>query len=79
MMLAGAADVEAGADAPGAVQLSLLKKIFMDRKVVASRSGSVNFASGGNTNGKVLNLAARHKDGQWVMAYLASKAFFPSI
>jgi hypothetical protein len=34
------------------------------------------FASGGNTNGQVLNLAARHKDGRWVMAYLGSKASF---
>ncbi len=34
------------------------------------------FASGGNTNGQVLNLAARHKDGQWIMAYLGSKAAF---
>jgi hypothetical protein len=33
-------------------------------------------ASGGNTKGRVLNLAARHKDGQWVMVYLGSKASF---
>jgi len=34
------------------------------------------FASGGNTNRQVLNLAARHRDGQWIMAYLGSKATF---
>ena len=34
------------------------------------------FASGGNTNGQVLNLAARHKDGQWMMVYLGGKASF---
>jgi hypothetical protein len=34
------------------------------------------FASGGNTNGQVLNLAARHKDRRWIMTYLASKASF---
>jgi hypothetical protein len=34
------------------------------------------FASGGNTNGQVLNLAARHKDGRWIMVYLGSKASF---
>lgn len=34
------------------------------------------FASGGTTNGQVLNLAARHKDGQWLMVYLGSRASF---
>jgi hypothetical protein len=34
------------------------------------------FASDGNTDGQVLNLAARHKDGRWLMVYLASKASF---
>jgi Protein of unknown function (DUF4038)/Putative collagen-binding domain of a collagenase len=64
-------------DAPGATQLRLLKKIFLDRKdwwyLVPDQAV---FASGGNTNGNVLNLAARHKDGQWVMVYLGSKAAF---
>jgi hypothetical protein len=32
------------------------------------------FAGGGKTDGDILNLAARHKDGRWVMAYLGSKA-----
>jgi hypothetical protein len=64
-------------DAPGAVQLGILKKIFLDRKewwyLVPDQT---IFASGGNTEGKVLNLAAHHKDGQWIMAYLADKASF---
>jgi hypothetical protein len=64
-------------DAPGAIQLGILKKIFLDRKewwqVVPDQSV---FAKGGNTNGQVLNLAARHKDGQWVMVYLGGKASF---
>ena len=64
-------------DAPGAIQLGLLKKIFLDRKewwhLVPDQTV---FASGGNTNGQVLNLAARHKDGRWVMVYLGSKASF---
>jgi hypothetical protein len=34
------------------------------------------FASGANTDGQLLNVAARHEDGWWVMAYLASKASF---
>ena len=62
-------------DAPGAVQLGILKKVFLDREewwnLVPDQS---IFASGGNTNGTVLNLAARHKDGKWVMVYLADKA-----
>jgi len=62
-------------DAPGAVQLGILKKIFLDRNewwyLVPDQT---IFASGGNTEGKVLNLAARHKDGQWIMAYLGSKS-----
>ena len=31
---------------------------------------------GGKTDGKVLNLAARHKDGEWIMVYLGEKASF---
>ena len=34
------------------------------------------FASGGQTDGDVLHLAARHQDGKWVMVYLADKASF---
>jgi hypothetical protein len=64
-------------DAPGATQLGILKKIFLERKewwrLVPDQSV---LASGGNTKGRVLNLAARHKDGQWVMVYLGSKASF---
>jgi len=62
-------------DAPGAVQLRVLRNIFLDRKewwyLVPDQS---IFASGGQTEGKVLNLAARHKDGLWIMAYLGSKS-----
>jgi hypothetical protein len=64
-------------DAPGATQLGILKKVFLDREewwyLVPDQSV---FASGGNTNGQVLNLAARHKDRRWIMTYLASKASF---
>jgi hypothetical protein len=37
---------------------------------------AVIFASGGNTSGQILNLAARHKDGRWIIAYLGGKAEF---
>lgn len=64
-------------DAPGAVQMGILKKIFLGRKewwnLVPDQT---IFVSGGNTNGQVLNLAARNRDGHWIMAYLGSKASF---
>jgi hypothetical protein len=64
-------------DAPGARQMGILKKIFLERKewwyLVPDQS---IFASGGKTEGRVLNLAARHKDGKWIMVYLGSKSSF---
>ncbi len=64
-------------DAPGAFQMGVLKKIFLARKewwnLVPDQS---IFASGGQTSGRVLNLAARHKDGKWIMVYLGSKSSF---
>ena len=64
-------------DAPGACQMSILRKIFLGLKewwyLVPDQS---IFASGGKTDGDILNLAARHKNGKWVMVYLASKASF---
>ena len=64
-------------DAPGAVQMGILKKIFLGREewwhLVPDQS---ILASGGNTKGDVLNLAARHKDGKWIMVYLGAKASF---
>jgi hypothetical protein len=64
-------------DAPGAAQLGILKRIFMARRewwlLVPDQSV---FASGGQTEGDVLHLAARHQDGKWAMVYLAEKASF---
>jgi len=64
-------------DAPGATQLGILKRAFTERKewwrLVPDQA---IFASGGNTNGQLLNLAARHKEGQWALVYLAGKASF---
>ncbi len=61
-------------DAPGAVQLGILKKIFLGLAewwyLVPDQS---IFATGGQTQGQILNLAARHKDGKWVMVYLAAR------
>jgi len=64
-------------DAPGAMQLEILKKVFLGLSewwyLVPDQS---IFATGGQTQGQVLNLAARHKDGRWAMAYLGSRASF---
>ena len=64
-------------DAPGAVQMGILRKVFLAREewwhLIPDQS---IFASGGNTSGKVLNLAARHKDGKWLTVYLGDKATF---
>jgi hypothetical protein len=64
-------------DASGASQLGLLKKIFTDRtewwRLVPDQE---IFVSGGNTSGQILNLAARHAYGRWVMVYLGGKAEF---
>ncbi|UCG27172.1 MAG: DUF4038 domain-containing protein [Bacteroidales bacterium] len=68
---------EKALDAPGAIQMGILKKIFLDLDewwfLVPDQTV---FASGGKTTGKILNLAARHKDGKWIMVYLAGKTSF---
>jgi hypothetical protein len=96
-------------NAPGAVQMGVLKKIFLARKewwlLVPDQSlfasgGRVSnlplprvfateeewsayvrglgpFDSGGQpSSNELLHLAARHRDGQWAMFYLADKASF---
>jgi hypothetical protein len=62
-------------DAPGAVQMGILKKVFLslDEWWYLVPDQSI-FAEGGRIDGQILNLAARHKDGKWVMVYLGSKA-----
>lgn len=64
-------------DAPGAVQMGILKRIFLARHewwlLVPDQSV---LASGGQTEGKVLHLAARHEGGKWVMVYLGDATSF---
>lgn len=61
-------------EAAGAVQMGILKKAFTERDAWWSLvPDQTIFASGGKTDGKVLNLAARGRDGRWIMAYLAAK------
>ncbi|MFC1718022.1 putative collagen-binding domain-containing protein, partial [Candidatus Poribacteria bacterium] len=56
-------------------QLGILKEIFLARdewwELVPDQA---LFAEGGCIEGTVLNLAARHRDGRWAMAYLADPA-----
>ena len=72
--LARSAHMEASF-APGTTQLGIMKQIFLTRKewwyLVPDQSV---FALGGNVVGKALNLAARHKDAQWIIVYLGAKA-----
>ncbi len=64
-------------DAPGAVQMGILKRIFLARNewwlLVPDQSV---LASGAQTEGKVLSLAARHQNGKWVMVYLGDMTSF---
>ena len=64
-------------NAPGAVQMGILKGIFEDLEewwyLVPDQS---ILTSGGNTAGNLLNLAARHKDGKWIIVYLATGSTF---
>lgn len=64
-------------DAPGAFQMGILKKIFLDLEewwhIVPDQSV---LTSGGKTTGDLLNLGARHKDGKWIFIYLAEKSIF---
>jgi hypothetical protein len=64
-------------DAPGAKQMGILKKVFLDLEEWWNLiPDQTILASGGQTDGRLLNLAARHKDGKWVIAYFADKASF---
>ena len=62
-------------DAPGATQLGILRKVFEDRKEWWKLVPDQDiFAEGGKTTGQILNLAARHQEGRWIMAYLGGPA-----
>lgn len=62
-------------DAPGATQLGLLRHIFQDRQEWWFLVPDQSFlTSGGQTEGRVLHLAARHRDGRWALVYCAAEA-----
>jgi len=64
-------------DAPGARQMGILKDVFLGLEewwnLVPDQTILV---SGGRADGRSLNLAARHYNGRWVIAYFADKASF---
>ncbi len=64
-------------DSPGAQQMRILKKVFTDRNEWWNLVPDQDiFVSGGQTSESVLNLAARHKDGDWGLVYLGDRAKF---
>ena len=67
-------------DASGAVQMGILKKIFLarDERWLLVPDQSV-FMAGGRSTGKVLNLPASHGHGKWIMVHLADRANVLSI
>jgi hypothetical protein len=65
----------AALDDPGAKQMAVLKDVFTSLpEWWALVPDQTVFTSGGNTNGEVLNLAARSTNGKWIVAYLAGQA-----
>jgi len=64
-------------DAPGAVHMGILKRVFLGLPewwhLVPDQS---ILAVGGRTEGQILTLAARHKDGKWAIVYLADRTPF---
>jgi hypothetical protein len=57
--------------------MDILKRIFLARNewwlLVPDQA---ILASGGQTEGKLLHLAARHRNGKWVMVYLSGGTSF---
>jgi hypothetical protein len=67
----------AALDAPGAFQVGKLRKVFesLPEWWLLTPDQSV-LAAGGNTDGQVLYLSARHKDGKWALVYCADSHTF---
>jgi hypothetical protein len=64
-------------DAPGAFQMSILRKIFMERKewwlLVPDQAV---LAENGRISGEVLTMACCHQKGKWAMVYAAAPTTF---
>jgi hypothetical protein len=64
-------------DADGAVQMGFLKQVFLERKEWWRLVPDLTvLVEGGNTQGTILNLAARHSAGKWILVYLGAAASF---
>ena len=58
-------------NAEGAIQMGVLRRVFEARDEWWNLvPDSAVLAEGGMTTGTILNLAARHSEGRWLMAYL---------
>jgi hypothetical protein len=64
-------------DAPGASQVGTIRRIFeaLPEWWLLTPDQSV-LASGGNSNGEVLHLGARHQSGKWAIVYCAEPHTF---
>jgi hypothetical protein len=64
-------------DSPGSRQMGVLRDVLSARsewwRLVPDQS---LLAAGGQTDGRIVNLAARHAEGRWAMAYAASATRF---
>ena len=64
-------------DAPGARQMGVLKKAILSLEEWWNLVPDQTILKvSGQTNGRLLNLAARHRGGKWAIAYFAGKASF---
>jgi hypothetical protein len=64
-------------DAPGALELGQMKKMFLTLPEwwLLTPDPSI-LTMGGSTNGDVLYIAARHKTGKWALVYAAAQRMF---
>jgi hypothetical protein len=68
---------KASLDAPGALQLGQMKKMFLSLPEwwMLTPDPSI-LTMGGSTSGDVLYIAARHKTGRWALVYAAAQRAF---
>jgi hypothetical protein len=68
---------KASLDAPGALELGQMKKMFLSLPEwwLLTPDPSI-LTMGGSTTGDVIYIAARHKTGKWALAYAAAQRMF---
>lgn len=64
-------------DAPGAAQMGICKNVFLARSQWWQLTPDPSLlVAGGQTDGDILTLAARHAEGRWAIVYAASPTRF---